>query len=152
SSQTCQTRSTGASKCAVTVIVRLAESLSTLSRSLSCSFLRSFDNLADALDAVAPQGFQLVQQEVGPLQGRRVAADPLLTALEPFHDQPCSLQDRRVLLHRREAHREAAGEVRDRVLPREDERQDVPTGPVAQRGEDAVCPLSCHFYNHLVVR
>ena len=76
------------------------------------------------------------------------APDPLLTAAPVLDDEPRPLEHRHVLLHGREAHRVAAGQLGDRLLLRQHHRDDVAPGGVGERVEHVVGAT----YNHMVVR
>ena len=67
--------------------------------------------------------------------------------------RPGALQDGDVLLHRGEAHRVVAGEVRHRVLAPHRPPDDVAAGRVGERVEHEVGAgvVGKQIYNHLVV-
>src|SRR3954465_12522559 len=90
------------------------------------------EDLLDAVDAPAPERFEIVKQAMGGPQRRDIAAHALLTAVagvggEPrappalraavagVGDEPRAVQRSYVLVHRSEADRIATGQVGDRV-------------------------------------
>ena len=83
-----------------------------------------------------------------------VGADDLASADALLRDQPGPLEDRDVLLHRREAHRVVARQLGDPLLPVDRAAHDVAAGVVGQGAEHAVevGRGELHWYNHTVVQ
>jgi hypothetical protein len=95
-----------------------------------------------------PERLELVEQAVHLAKDTGHPPDPLLATVPALDDEPRPLEHRHVLLHRREAHRVAAGQLGDRLLLRQHDRDDVATGGVGERVEHVVGAT----YNHMVVR
>jgi hypothetical protein len=127
------------------VILRFSVSLTT---SVTVTGKLLVENPVDAVDTRAPERLELVEQAVHVAKDTGYPPDPLLTAVPALDDEPRPLEHRHVLLHRREAHRVAAGQLGDRLLLRQHDRDDVATGGVGERVEHVVGAT----YNHMVVR
>ena len=136
--QTCQTRAIGASKRAVMVRVLASASLTTLITVIAALLRRIREELLDAVDAPAPERFEIVEQAMGGPQRRDVAAHALLAAVAGLGDEPRALERADVLVHRGEADRVAAGQVGDRMRVLQHHGEDVAARGVGQRVEERV--------------
>src|SRR5690349_1861821 len=108
SAQSCQTRSTGASSSAVSVIVKASKSFCTSVTGMVRSSLLGGglgEDLVDALDSAAPERLELVERLVGAAQGVGLGLDDLFASAPLFADQTGPLEQRHVLLDRGEADR-----------------------------------------------
>ena len=111
------------------------------------------EDLLDAVDAPAPERFEIVEQAMGGPQRRDIAAHALLPAVAGLRDEPRALQRSDVLVHGSEAHRIAAGQVGDRVRVLQHHGEDVAARGIGQRMKERVSPLGPgHTYNHPVIR
>ena len=107
------------------------------------------EDLFDAVDALAPERFEIVEQAMGGPQRRDVAAYALLPALAGLGDEPRALERSYVLVHRGEADRIPAGQVGYRVPLPQNHGEDVAAGGVGQRMKERVGPLGLvGTYNH----
>src|SRR5207253_6818115 len=114
-------RSTDASNSASTVRVSLWGSLRTAVTVIVCSPClhgvdgagRLGEELVHAVDPSPPQLLVLVEQAARDQQRLEVGADDPAAADALFRDQACALENRDVLLDRREAHRVMAGQLED---------------------------------------
>ena len=94
---------------------------------------------------------EAIEQVVRAAERGELRVDELLATVPPSRDEPCSLEDRDVLLHGGDAHRVAAGERRDAVLLVEREGDDVSPGRVGKSVEHPVGLLPLQLiYNHKV--
>ena len=111
------------------------------------------DELGHAVDPAAPQLLVLVEQAARHAQSLDIGADDLASPDALLGDQPGPLEDRDVLLHRREAHRVVAGQLCDALLAVDRAAHDVAPGVVRQGAEHAVEVGwgELHGYNHTVV-
>src|SRR3954464_15729191 len=110
------------------------------------------EDLPDAVDAPAPERFEIVKQAMGGPQRRDIAAHALLTAVAGLGDGPRALQRSYVLVHRSEADRIATGQVGDRVRVAQHHGEDVAARGIGQRMKERVGPLALgHIYNHSVI-
>ena len=116
------------------------------------------EQVADPVDAAAPDGLQLVEQACGPTHGVDVAAHELLATLALLGHEARALEHRDVLLDGREAHRVAAGELGDVVRALERAQEDVAPGGVGELDPDVDPDLLVDllsgplFYRQLVRR
>ena len=92
------------------------------------------------------------------MQGVRVRLHEALAALLSLHDEPCTFQNRHVLLHRGEGHIVISRQMRDIHRGRQGAANDVASGGIGECSEDPI-NLAVRkgneiraFYNHLVVR
>src|SRR3954451_6356050 len=107
------------------------------------------EDLLDAVDAPAPERFEIVKQAMGGPQRRDIAAHALLTAVAGLGDEPRALQRSYVLVHRSEADRIAAGPGGYRVRVAQYRGEDVAAGGVGQRMKERVSVLGLgRTYNH----
>src|SRR6187455_2436292 len=110
------------------------------------------EDLLDAVDAPAPERFEIVEQAMGGAQRRDIAAYALLPAVAGLGDEPRALQRPYVLVHRGEADRIAAGQLGDRVRVAQHHGEDVAARGIGQRMKERVGPLALvRTYNHLVI-
>src|SRR5688572_21393860 len=91
-----------------------------------------------ALDALAPERLVAVEQAPCDTECLDVGVDDLPPPAAVLADEAGPLEDRNVLLHRREAHRVVAGQLGHALLPVDRPAQDVAPGGVTQCPEDAV--------------
>src|SRR3989442_14636472 len=139
-------RSTDASNSASTVRVSLWGSLRTAVTvivGLLClpavhGARRLGDELADAVDPSPPQLLVLVEEAARDEQRLEVGADDLAAADALLRDQACALENRDVLLDRREAHRVMAGQLEDALLGADRAADDVAARVIREGGEHAV--------------
>ena len=111
------------------------------------------EDLLDAVDAPAPERFEIVEQAMGGPQRRDIAVHTLLPAVAALGDEPRTLQRSYVLVHRSEADRVAAGQVGYRVRVPQYHGEDVAARGIGQRMKDCVGSLGLGgTYNHLVIR
>jgi len=69
------------------------------------------EDLAEPLEAITPDGLELIEQRVDVADGVDLSSnDPFATALV-FDDEVGALRDGDMLLHRVETHRVAASEI-----------------------------------------
>src|SRR5688572_18537412 len=141
SAQSCQTRSTGASNSAVSVIVKASKSFFTsVTGMVRLSLLGGGlgEDSVDALDPAAPERLEPVERLVGATQGIGLGVDDLFAPAPLFADQAGPLEQRHVFLDRGEADRVEPGERRYRELGPADPAEDVAAGGVAERLEQQV--------------
>jgi hypothetical protein len=74
----------------------------------------------------------------------------LLTTGSASLDQPRALENREVLRHRRQRHRERLREFSDECFPSREPRDDQPASGVGERGKDRVERLGATIVNHVV--
>src|SRR5918994_2659671 len=122
------------------------------SRSSVCLLWRVVNELAHALDALAPQLLVTVEQAPRDAEPLEVGADDLPPPAAVLSDEARPLEDGDVLLHRREAHRVVRGQLGYALLPVDRAAHDVAPGGVTQCAEDAVVVEGdLQSYNHTVV-
>ena len=110
-------------------------------------------DLIDAVDAPAPERFEIVEQTMRAPQRRDIAAHPLLPAVTSLRHEPRALQRPDVLVHRREADRVTPGQVGDRLRVAQHHGEDVAARGIGQRMEERVDLLGLgRIYNHSVIR
>lgn len=105
------------------------------------------------MDAGLPHDLELRQQLRGTTHEIGIARHPLCPAVLALDDEPRAFQDGDVLLHRRERHLVARGQLADRRVGVQHARQNVAAGGVGERPEHLVQVtrrglLTC---NHTVV-
>src|SRR5256885_11307768 len=140
-------RSTDASNSASTVRVSLWGSLRTAVTVIVFAFLclhggdgagRLGDELVHAVDPSPPQPLVLVEQAARDEQRLAVSADDPAAADALLRDQAGALENRDVLLDRREAHRVMVGQLEDALFSAERAPDDVAARVIGEGGEHAV--------------
>ena len=120
------------------------------------SFVGFGEDLAKSLHAVAPDGFELVEQAVDVSHGVDPPPHESLAATLVFADEVRPLKHGNVLLHGGEAHRVPAREVRYGMLTAQNQADDVPERGIGQRVKEKISPIRLRrlqlIYNHEVVR
>src|SRR6266545_771887 len=153
SCHTCHTRSTLASNSATNVSVSAWSSLCELTTAMGLLPFSVFgQDLFNASGAVQPELLVGIEQAGRLPKRRHVSVHHLLPSASLFGNERSPFQDRHVLLHRCEAHREVLCESRYRLLVADHPGHDVATRGVRQGVEDAVgVRLAQLTYNHVVV-
>ena len=111
------------------------------------------DQVADAVEALPPQGFELVEGGADLVQRVGITPNPLFATLPLLHDQTGSFQNSNMFLDGGEAHRKAPGELRHRMVTDQRQCHDLATRAIGERREESVGSLRRPLiYNHQVVR
>jgi hypothetical protein len=111
------------------------------------------EHVADPVDAVSPDHFELLEQPTCVADGVHVPANQLLAAAPLLGHEPRVLENCNMLLHGGEAHGVQTRETGDGMLAVHRSPDDVAPGGVGEGMEHPILP-GCgrtSTYNHIVV-